>query len=78
MSDLVTITAENIDTIHSCTPTEYIKRANARDLRIIEAMKLKRFVAFLMPRIGHIEDIPAEDLDRLLGEYLDGMETRIR
>ena len=78
MSDQVTITAPNVETIYSCSPAEYVKRANARDMRMRDSRNLTYFAAFLMARIGESHTIPADELDGLVGEYLDGIEASPR
>lgn len=77
MSDSTTFTTESGETIHTCSPIEYVKRANAREHRQKHQVDLKDFVAFLMPKIDISKNISNEEIDRLIAAYVDSVKPKV-
>jgi hypothetical protein len=64
------------ETIHYCSPPEYIKRANAREHRRRYEIDLKGFVPFLLSRVDVSTDISDATLDAVIADYLDVIEPK--
>ena len=56
--------------IHACSPVEYIKRANARELDARHEVDLQHFVTFLQTSAGMLREMPADKVEVLVAEYL--------
>jgi len=77
MTDAKTVTTTDGETIHYCSPIEFVTRANARERRVKHQVDLKDFVSFLLARVDVGTDIPNERLDGLIAEYVDKVEPKV-
>lgn len=69
-------TLTNGDVIMAVSPSEFIRRANARESRKRRTSDLSHFIAFLRFRLADqaLNDAPNSELDAIVDDYLGHKE----